>query len=255
MKDFARRRLPVSLRFDPERLTREELRRLAKAERKLASSDRSVAAAGQREIVELERRRETRAADEALAARVAETLALAKARSETVRAETVRIATPAVDEAGAPVVQRGLPVYRRETVTRVRIASRGGLQLAFERGDLDGGPVKADRLLEISKTYRWAFEAHSALTTPERNLSSVSARSPLRASAGPQEAVFAAGQILRTLRNGMNERQRAAADMVCGLDMTIRAAALALKADPRTLRRALVEALTIAADNRPRRAA
>ena len=39
-------------------------------------------------------------------------------------------------------------------------------------------------------------------------------------------------------------------DRVCGLDMTIRATALALKADARTVRAALVAALAAATANR-----
>jgi hypothetical protein len=78
----------------------------------------------------------------------------------------------------------------------------------------------------------------------------VSARAPLRASAGPQDAVFAAGEILHAYRRPLTDRARAVLDRVCGLDMTLRAAALALKADPRTLRRTLVDALTAASDSR-----
>jgi hypothetical protein len=249
LKDIASRR-PTSkpLPSDADRLSRDELRRLAKAERKAASADLAVAASGRREIAELERRRQIRLEGAGLAVRVAETLALARGRGEEVRAESLRIAAPALDDHGAPIVDQGLPVYRRETISRMRIASRGGLQLAFERGDLDGGPLKAERLFDVAKTYRWAFETASALRSTARDLSTVSARAPLRASAGPQDAVFAAGEILRALRGGFSERQREAADRVCGLDMTVRAAALALKADPRTVRRALVEALTLAAE-------
>jgi len=147
-------------------------------------------------------------------------------------------------------VRRGLPLYRQETVTRLRILSRGGLQLAFDRGDLDGGPVRAERLLETAKTYRWAFESATALTTPTRNLAVVGARAPLKASVGPQDAVFTAGELLRIFRHGLTPRQVAVLDRVCGLDLTVRAAALALKADPRTVRRALVEALSAATSNR-----
>ena len=51
----------------------------------------------------------------------------------------------------------------------MRIQSRGGLQLAFERGDLDSGQVRAERLLETGKAYRWAYETATALTTPEQS--------------------------------------------------------------------------------------
>jgi hypothetical protein len=115
--------------------------------------------------------------------------------------------------------------------------------------------MKAERLSETGKAYRWAFETATALTTPTRNLAPISGRSPLRASAGPQDAVFAAGEILRIFRAGQSARQLAVLDQVCGLDLTVRAASLALKADARTIRRLLVEALCLATDNRKASAA
>ena len=251
MKDSPRARPRSSQRAtDPHDLSRDDLRRLAKAERKAASPDPSQASAGRREIGDIERRHAERLEVQSLGARLAETSSLALSRGEEVRSETVRIAVPLLDEHGARLVRRGLPLYRQETVTRMRILSRGGLQLAFDRGDLDGGPVKAERLLETAKAYRRAYETASALTTPARNLAVIGARSPLKASAGPQDAVFAAGEILRVFRDGLAGRQVAVLDSVCGLDFTVRAAALALKADPRTIRRALVEALAAATSNR-----
>lgn len=241
----SRRRVPAPV-AGPQDLSRDDLRRLAKAERKLASRDPAQAASGRREIQELERRHAARLEGQSLAARLAETSALALSRGEEVRTETVRADQPLFDEHGARIVRDGAPLYRRETVTRVRIASRGGLQLAFERGDLDGGPVRAERLYETGKTYRWAFEASCALTTPTRNLAPISARAPLRASAGPQDTVFAAGERLRAFRAALTQRQVAVLDRVCGLDMTVRAAALALRADPRSIRKVLVEGLALA---------
>jgi hypothetical protein len=251
VKDTARRRSSQPNRAaEPSDLSREELRRLAKAERKAASADPAQSAVGRREIVDLERRHADRQEGQSLAARLAETSSLALSRGEELKSETVRIAVPLTDEHGAPMVRRGLPLYRQETVTRVRIMSRGGLQLAFDRGDLDGGPLRAERLLETGKAYRWAYETASALTTPTRDLSVVGARAPLKASAGPQDAVFAAGELLRVFRAGLTTRQVAVLDRVCGLDMTVHAAALALKADPRAIRQALIRALAAATANR-----
>jgi hypothetical protein len=250
MRDSAHRRRAPSTRpaETPDELTRDELRRLAKAERKLSSPDAAQASSGRREILDLERRHAERVEASRLAERLAETSQLARARGEEVKAETVRIATPLLDEHGARVVQRGLPIYRQETVSRVRIASRGGLQLAFERGDLDGGPVKAERLYETGKTYRAAFERAAGLTTAQRHLSPVSARPPMRGSAGPQEAVFAAGETLRRYRAPLSERERTVLDQVCGLDLTVRATARALRSDPRTVRKVLVEGLAAAGE-------
>jgi hypothetical protein len=251
LKDPARRGAHFSQRtIEPDGLSREELRRLAKAERKAASPDPGQASAGRREIGDLERHHAGRLESSSLAARLAETSSLALSRGEEVKSETVRIAAPLIDEHGARVVNCGLPLYRQETVTRMRVVSRGGLQLAFERGDLDGGAVKAERLLETGKAYRWAYETASALTTPARNLATVGARVPLKAGAGPQDAVFAAGELLRVFRGGLAARQVAVLDRVCGLDITVRAAALALKADHRTIRKALIEALAAAGANR-----
>jgi hypothetical protein len=246
----APRRRSAAQSPDPEALTREELRRLAKAERKLASPDRTQAASGVREIQDLERRHGERLEGQSLAARLAETSSLALSRGEVVRSETVRLAVAQFDEHGARLVRHGLPLYRQETHTRVRIASRGGLELAFERGDLDGGRIKAERLHETGKAYRRAFETASALTTPARNLAPINGRSPLRSNAGPQDAVFAAGEILRLLRTNLTARQTVVLDSVCGRDATVRATALLLKADARTVKRTLVEALTLATDSR-----
>jgi hypothetical protein len=247
LKDSARGR---SRAADPDALSREELRRLAKAERKAASPDAAQSSAGRREIGDLERRHAGRLEGQSLAVRLAETSSLALSRGEEVKSETVRIAVPLVDEHGARIVRGGLPLYRQETVTRTRILSRGGLQLAFDRGDLDGGPHKAERLLQTAKAYRWAYETATSLTTPARNLAIAGPRSPLRAGAGPQDAVFAAGELLRVFRGGLAARQVAVLDRVCGLDMSIRATALALKADARTVRAAVVAALAAATANR-----
>jgi len=244
------RRRPAIQAADPEALTRDELRRLAKAERKLASPDRAQSVGGQREIQDLARRHGERVEGQSLAARLAETSSLALSRGEEVRSETVRIAVPQFDDRGARAIRHGLPAYRQETHTRVRIASCGGLQLAFDRGDLDGGRLKSERLLDTGRAYGWAYETTASLKTPARNLAPIGGRSPLRASGGPQEAVFAAGELLRVFRARLTVRQIAVLDQVCGLDVTIRAAAIVLKADPRTVRRALVEALAEADANR-----
>ena len=250
VKEQAPVRPAVKRVVDTEDLTRDELRQLAKATRKLTHLESAQSDSGRRAIKDIERHRLARLESLSLAARLAETMSLAKARGEEVRSERVRIAVPLIDEHGARVVRRGLPAHRAETAHRVRIVSRGGLQLAFERGDLDGGPTKAEQLIETGQTYRWAYEASVALATPQRTLSPVSARTAFRASDGPQEQVFRAGELLRRFRDGLSDRQVAVLDRVCGLDMTVRAAAVSLKADPRSARNALLEGLTMAEANR-----
>src|SRR5262249_23601817 len=113
----------------------------------------------------------------------------------------------------------------------------------------------AEWLLETGRTYRWAFETSTALTTPQRAFAPVSARSPLRASAGPQDAVFAAGALLRGFRTGLSGRQVEGRGRGCGCDESVRAAGLAMRADPRTVRRLLLEALTAAHEARRRQRA
>lgn len=179
----------------------------------------------------------------------AEITAVATARGELVTSEIARIATPVVDEDGVRVIRDGMTVYRQENVTRVRVLSRGGLQLAFERGDLDGAGVKAERLLDTGNAYRWAFETCSAITTPARDPGGGS-RSPLKASAGPQDAVFAAGEMLRDFRQGLDDRQRVVLDGVCGQDMTVNAMAIQLGSDSRTVRKLLAEGLIRAMESR-----
>ena len=252
MRESAAKRRPAvpARASDPEGLSRDELRRLAKAERKLASPDRSHAAAGHRDIQAIEREHGERLEVRSLAERLAETSALALARGEEVRAERVRTDQPVLDEHRGRVIRDGAPSYRRETVSRIRIVSRGGLQLAYERGDLDGGALKAERLFDTAKAYRWAFETCAARTTARRDLAAVHARAPLRASSGPQDAVFAAGELLRVFRTGLTARQRQVLDQVCGLDVTLRQAAIMLKVDPRTVRKALVAGLVSATERR-----
>jgi hypothetical protein len=250
VKEQAPVRPAVKRVVDAEDLTRDELRQLAKATRKLTHLESAQSDSGRRTIKDIERHRLERLESLSLAARLAETMSLARARGEEVRSERVRIAVPLIDEHGARVVRRGLPAYRAETATRVRIVSRGGLQLAFERGDLDGGLTKAERLVETGQAYRWAYEASVALATPQRTLSPVSSRTAVRASDGPQEQVFRAGELLRRFRHGLSVRQVAVLDRVCGLDMTVRTAAVSLKADPRSARKALLEGLTLAEANR-----
>ena len=63
--------------------------------------------------------------------------------------------------------------------------------------------------------------------------------------------MFAAGEFLRIFRADLTVRQVVVLDSVCGRDETLHATALLLRADPRTLRRTLVEALTLATESRP----
>ena len=78
MKDPRRR--PAIQGSDPEALSRDEVRRLAKAERKLGSADRTQSAAGVREVQDIERRHGERIEAQSLAARLVETSSLALSR-------------------------------------------------------------------------------------------------------------------------------------------------------------------------------
>ncbi len=133
-----------------------------------------------------------------------------------------------------------------EVAGRTRVSSRGGLQLAFERGQLAGGAVKPELLLAAGERYRDAFERASGLTTPARPIG-VTPRTG-KPSAGPQDAVFRAADRLARMRAGLSERQRAVLDRVCGMDMTVGATAQALKAGAPSVRNALRAGLRLAGE-------
>lgn len=151
---------------------------------------------------------------------------------------------------------------------RVRVRTRGGLQLAWERGDLDGGRVRGDLLYETGKAYRDAFERSDGLTTP-------SGGGRAKTTEGRQLGVAQAIEDLATMRGEVRLRvqkhgeeappppkapvggklgpkQRAVLDRVCGLDMTVRATATEIRAGVPAVRRALRGGLTLAATNMQR---
>jgi hypothetical protein len=62
--------------------------------------------------------------------------------------------------------------------------------------------------------------------------------------------VIEAREALRTMRTGFSRRQREVLDRVCGLDLTVRATAEALKAGFPSTARALREGLILAGENK-----
>lgn len=126
----------------------------------------------------------------------AETMALAQARGEDVRAD------------------KG----------RVRIVSRGGLKQAYEDGHLNqaGGKITSTDLYEAGQRYRTAYEATEGMTTGQREGSGFSGRAP-------QVRIVEAGLALQAMRALITDRQRAVLDLVCGKDIRLRTAATELR--------------------------
>jgi hypothetical protein len=130
---------------------------------------------------------------------------------------------------------------------RMRVLSRSGLQLAFERGNLDGTRVRGEILYELGVRYAAAYGLEEAMRTPDRSQSGGGGGFH---SHGPQVKVIEAREALRTMRAGFSRRQREVLDRVCGLDLTVRATAEALKAGFPSTAKALREGLVLAGENK-----
>jgi hypothetical protein len=209
---------PPPALLEAAELSRSQRLRLREAER-LAAQPRS---AGQARRLLLDLQAEAGAAEDAasLACRKAEVVALEAARGGTVE-----------------VGPRG----------RMRVLSRSGLQLAFERGNLDGTRVRGEILYELGVRYAAAFRLEEGLRTPDRTHSGGGGGFH---SHGPQVKVIEAREALRTMRAGFSRRQREVLDRVCGLDLTVRAAAETLKAGFPSTAKALREGLVLAGENK-----
>ena len=117
--------------LDPDPLTRDQLKRLAKAERKMASKDPSIRAAGKREIMALERQREARREAAELEAAKAETLELERLRDPGL-----------VIEDGGPRSPKG----------QIKLVNRDGLKVLWLDHKLTEAQYQAGR------AYREAYE-------------------------------------------------------------------------------------------------
>ncbi|MBP7704182.1 MAG: hypothetical protein KA105_02715 [Caulobacter sp.] len=158
----------------------------------------------------------------------------------------------------------GLPVLGVSRSQTLRVVTSEGLRMAFEAGCLEGEIYSAERLWEIAKRYRDAFETYASLASPARDPGSPAVRR-CKPSTGPQDAAFAAGEHLSIMRGRLTDRQIGrrreiglaglvqmtplqvvVADRVCGADETCAATARVLGRDHRTVKKALREAMVVA---------
>lgn len=134
----------------------------------------------------------------------------------------------------------------RETRGRIRVLTRGGLQLAFERGDLDGRPGSkpgAEALYEVAKAYRDVFERVEGMTSPTG--------AGTGRGEGPQPGMLKALDQLQVWRAVLSVKQLAVLNRVCGMDLTIGAAAKELRAGVPSVRRALHGGLVAITEVKP----
>lgn len=123
--------------LDPDPLTRDQLKRLAKAERKMASPDPQVRAAGRRDVLQIERQREH--------------------RREIIARQRERAETRALEEARGSVIEVS---ERPEHKGRIRVVSRDGLELVYREQQISRAQLVA------GERYRADYE----LTDPLRSL-------------------------------------------------------------------------------------
>lgn len=186
-----------------------------------------------------------------LDAALSEAVALAQARGEDVEQDIIEIATVVTDENGARLVhssgeRKGEPVLRHEKITRITMGSRGGgVEHAFQRGDLDGGrgSPKAEALLQTGIDYGAAYEID------EGKLSSRGEFGGGFGPKGPQLRVVEAGEKLSKMRQGLSPRQRRVLDLVCGEKYRVRQAATMMKAGFPATARALRGGLALCMEN------
>ncbi len=198
-------------------------------------------------------------------AAIAESANYALARREDVVEEQVVRARFETDDAGVrrrhrrsaapagiefPGHRAGDAVLVEERVTRRRVLTRGGLELAYRRGDLDEGKgAKRERLLYATgQAYQQGYERIEGLAGGRRDPDGGSAVSTRRLDlpAGQEVVADQQGQFA-AMRAALSPRQRAVLDRVCGLDMSIGAAAGAMGAGVPSIRRALRGGLGAAA--------
>lgn len=194
---------------------------------------------------------------------IGESTDYAMARGEEVVEEVVNRGRFETDEDGVRLKHRrdarpsGLdrPGHRRgdavlvvEQTVRRRVMTRGGLKLAYERGDLDEGRgAKHEmRLRDTGLRYQACYERLPGFgSSPEPNDGGRSSRDPARPFG--QETATDARQDLAIMRDPLSDREREVLDLICGRDFTLGAAAADLKAGIPTTRRALRSGLSAAA--------
>lgn len=242
---------------EPNKAIRSKLNRLKEQERLLQEArrvkNRKATSSALSKIRELTREIEADRAKQLQAAwaghAIAETVSLALIRGEEVGETETIVSDLKRGKHGQIVRKKGVLQVTTERAIAKRVTSRTGLELAFTSGALDGGVVSAPALYAMGLKYRAAFEVVSMTglgTTGEERIG----MPRCKPSVGPSEAAFQAGETLRIYRMNMTRRQRQVADMICGQDMALKAAAAAIKAGLPATKKALVAALTVAWENR-----
>lgn len=168
--------------------------------------------------------REREVNDRWLANATKETLDLAQLRGEDIDSETIELVTYPTDEHGARLrhktgSRRGQVVTHVDRVTRAVIRSRGGgLELALEKGHLDGGPgsPKADVLFRTGDRYREAYEIDEGLK------SNSGGGGGGFGPKGPQIRAVEAGEILAIMRSKLTPRELHVLNEVCGKGFRLR---------------------------------
>jgi hypothetical protein len=166
---------------------------------------------------------------------------------EMVRAPGIAADRAAISEAIAETIAlaegRGETVAPARATGPIRIMSRGGLRQAYEDGHLapERGTLRSDDLWEAGKRYRDCFEAVEGMTASQKG--GGGGFGPK----GPQPRILEAGDRLKQMRDALTDRQIAVVDMVCGEDKRLRVAADELRRGFLGAKNSLRGALTILA--------
>lgn len=252
------RALSLAVQHDPEpdKVLKRRMRRWDEAHQARAKAiqakDRDALSAANSSIRALQREiRERRmaqlqAVDSSRAA--LEATVMASIRGEPIEEVDTLIVDWARDENGARKIVKGNAVLVEERGRALRVANRTGLALAYVSGHLDGGAINADKLYDIGKRYREAFETIGRAGNPDADgRNSTPSGKP---SLGPGDVLLIAAKTLGTLRRGLTARQRQVLDMVCGQDFAVKATAVRMRAGLPATKRALVAGLSMAWKNK-----
>lgn len=224
-----------SLRIlDPKR-HRKAIKRLENQERSLEAERLAILAKEQ--------------ADNALYGEAKEPILRAIARGEHVEAREVEIADFVKDKHGARVIHRdgdnrGLPLLKYSRATRAQRLT--GIERAYADGRLDAphGPDLAEALLATGQSYCAAYLVTNNLLTPGGD-GGGGGYGPK----GPQIKLVEASNTLMIMRRGLSLKQIGVLDRVCGQEMSVYQASVAMRAGSPSVSRTLREGLRLAMKN------
>jgi hypothetical protein len=201
-----------------ERLTKQEVHDLGRAEAALAKAQKAKNQAAMQPA-----RKKIDSVSEGVRRRVT------AAQRREARLETVALARG-----------RGEDVDDRGPVTRM--LSRQGIQQAYEDGHMTPahGPLTADHLWTTARAYREAYEIARGLAGGEGGGGGG------YGAKGPQIRLVEAGQALAIMQDSLTQRQVDVLDRVCGLDMRLREAATVLRRGFPSTKNSLISGLELA---------